>query len=234
MQPRLHSALNMLIPNTFVSAILLCGGRGTRLTSSTPKQYLPLHGKPLALYSFSLLASCEAIDEIIVVCDPHYQSLFSSSHVRFALPGERRQDSVYNGLEQITPASHGTHLICIHDSARPCLSLLDLENVLKEAAKHGAATLGIPAKNTIKEGTEEGFVARTLDRSSLWEIHTPQVIEYAILKKGFALALKNHLTVTDDVALAELTHHPIKLVKGSPSNLKVTFLEDLKIAAALL
>jgi len=222
--------------NTFVSAIILAGGKGTRMRSSTPKQYLPLGGKPLALYSLELFASCPAINEIIVVCDLSYQSLFIPNYpnLLFASPGERRQDSVYNGLQRTSNPSQKTHLICIHDSARPLATPSDLMNVLAEAQKHGAAVAANPVKNTIKECDFQGFVKRTLDRSKLWEMYTPQVVESSLLKKGFEIAINNNLTVTDDVALVELTGHPVKLVKGSYSNIKITTPEDLPLAETLL
>jgi len=225
--------------NTFVSAILLAGGKGKRMQSSTPKQYLPLGGKPLALYSLELFASCPAIDEIIVVCDLFYQPLFrntASNYPRllFAPPGERRQDSVYQGLQKTSNPAKKTHLICVHDSARPLATSSDLMNVLAEAKKHGAAVAANLVKNTIKECDPQGFVQRTLDRSQLWEMYTPQVIEASLLKKGFKIAINNNLTVTDDAALVELTGHPVKLVKGSYSNIKITTPEDLPLAETFL
>ncbi len=99
MQHLLHSvALN---PMTF-SAILVAGGRGIRMNSLTPKQFLSLKGKAVVLYSFETLAASPRISEIIVVCDPIYRSLFPSSTL-FADPGERRQDTVWNGLQMISP-----------------------------------------------------------------------------------------------------------------------------------
>lgn len=236
MRPRSHSAplIQMSIP--FISVILLAGGQGLRMNNPVPKQFLPLMNKPIALYSFELFASFPNVIEIIVVCDPIYRSLFPSlaspsPSILYASPGRRRQDSVFNGLNLV---SDKAHFLCIHDSARPLLFRKDLENVISEAAAHGAAVLGVPVKPTIKQIDEEGFVIKTLERSSLWEVQTPQVMTPSLLKKGFQLAAQKDCVVTDDVSLVELTGHPVKIVQGSYQNLKITTSEDLALAETLL
>ncbi len=216
-----------------VSVILVAGGIGTRMGLPTPKQFLPLGGMPIVLHSFHLFASLKEVFEIIVVCDVSYRTLFpdlSSPRIRFATPGERRQDSVWNGL---CACSEEAKLICIHDSARPLLAESDLHAVIAAGREHKAAALAAPVKQTIKQIDENGFVVKTLDRTYLWEMHTPQVIVPDLLKKGFAFAEKKKLTVTDDVALIELIDHPVKLVRGSDLNLKVTTPVDLTIVETL-
>jgi 2-C-methyl-D-erythritol 4-phosphate cytidylyltransferase len=217
------------------SAILLSGGKGSRMKSDLPKQYLPFLNKPLILHSFLTLISSPSIEEIVVVCDPSYQAFFleqgSTKPIHFALPGKERQDSVFNGLQKLSPQ---TKWVCVHDGARPLLFGKDLEAVLEAGKTHGAATLAVPVKTTIKEGDEQGFVKKTLDRSKLWDIQTPQVVSYGLLQEGFAIASKQNQVVTDDVSLAELVGHPVKLVPGSYSNIKITTQEDWAIAEALM
>lgn len=213
-----------------VSVILLAGGQGSRMLSQTPKQFLCLQGKPVALYSFEIFSTTPYVHEIIVVCDPQYQSIFprfTYPEVRFALPGKRRQDSVYSGFAAI---SSNPDLVCIHDSARPFLSREHLIQLLDEAKLYGAAALAVPAKNTIKETDPNQFIQRTLDRSKLWEMHTPQVATYSLIKKGFEIAHEYNLDVTDDASLVELTGHPVKLVKDTYHNFKITTPEDWQIA----
>ncbi len=214
-------------------AILLAGGRGLRMGGPIPKQYLLLEGTPIAHYSFKIFEEAESIEAIVVVAEENYHPLFTSKNkrVKFALPGVRRQDSLASGMRMLDPE---TQFACIHDAARPFLSTDLLELVLKEAFERGASALALPAKATIKEVDEDQMVIKTLDRSRLWELQTPQVAKKEWLKEGLERAFKEGITATDDLALIELLGHPVKLVKGSERNLKITTAEDLMIAKALL
>ena len=209
-----------------ISAILLAGGRGTRLQSATPKQYLPLGGKPLACHSLEVLLAHPSIAQVIVVCAADYRAHFSGYPVDFAEPGERRQDSLFNGLHI---AQH--EAICVHDAARPFITEAQLTRLFEAGNETGAATLAVPMKATVKRSGSNALVIETLDREELWEIQTPQFLRKEVLTRGFAHADQHNLTVTDDVALAELIDHPVKLVLGSSKNIKVTTPEDLELCA---
>ncbi|XVF75107.1 hypothetical protein PTKIN_Ptkin13bG0161400 [Pterospermum kingtungense] len=137
-----------------VSVILLAGGKGKRMGASMPKQYLPLLGQPIALFSLYTFSHMIEVKEIVVVCDPSYKDIFEETEekinvdLKFALPGKERQDSVYSGLQEVDLNSE---LVCIHDSARPLVTSEDVEKVLKDGWMVGAAVLGVPVKATIKE-----------------------------------------------------------------------------------
>ncbi|BBN04679.1 2-C-methyl-D-erythritol 4-phosphate cytidylyltransferase [Marchantia polymorpha subsp. ruderalis] len=223
------------IPERSVSVILLAGGKGKRMGANMPKQYLPLLGQPIALYSFHTFASMAAVGEIIVVCDPSYRDIFEEANIsiplKFALPGKERQDSVRSGLQEISETSK---LACIHDSARPLVLISDILKVIKDAMTHGAAVLGVPCKATIKQAGSDLFVTKTLDRKTLWEMQTPQVIEPALLRKGFELVEREGLEVTDDVSIVEYLKHPVLITEGSYTNLKVTTPDDLLVAERIL
>ncbi|KAK3414341.1 hypothetical protein EUGRSUZ_I02806 [Eucalyptus grandis] len=194
-----------------VSVILLAGGKGKRMGASMPKQYLPLLGQPIALYSFYTFSQMREVKEIIVVCDPSYKDIFEDTKeeiqvdLKFTLPGKERQDSVYSGLQ-----------------------------VLKDGWENGAAVLGVPVKATIKEANSESFVVRTLDRKTLWEMQTPQVIKPSLLKRGFELVNREGLEVTDDVSIVEHLRHPVYVTEGSYTNIKVTTPDDLLLAERIL
>lgn len=215
----------------YLSVILLCGGKGSRMGSDLPKQYLPLNNKAIALYSFDLFCQLDLVKEIIVVCDDQYKHYFSNDKLSsFASPGKRRQDSVYNGLQKV---SKDSNLICIHDGARPFVKKDDVTLAITEAGIHGAAALGAKVKNTIKI-SENNFATKTLKREGLYEIYTPQIIQRALLAKGFSYAKRNNITVTDDLSLVELIGEKVKIIDSSYENIKITIPFDLKIAEAIL
>ncbi|MEZ5315111.1 MAG: 2-C-methyl-D-erythritol 4-phosphate cytidylyltransferase [Chlamydiales bacterium] len=205
-----------------MTGIILAGGQGQRMNAPLPKQYLLLKKKPIACHSLEIFLNHPEMHQIIVVCAPEYRTLFSEYHVEFADPGERRQDSLFNGLKLAK-----YNWICTHDAARPYLTHKLIDRLIQEGKNHSAVTLGIPIKNTIKECDSTGFVLRTLNRESIWEIQTPQLVKKHILIKGFAFADRHNITVSDDVSLAELIDHPVKLVLGSQKNIKITTPEDL-------
>ncbi|XP_034226076.1 2-C-methyl-D-erythritol 4-phosphate cytidylyltransferase, chloroplastic isoform X3 [Prunus dulcis] len=200
-----------IVKENSVSVILLAGGKGKRMGASMPKQYLPLLSQPIALYSFYTFSQMTEVKEIIVVCDPSYKDIFEETkhkiqkELKFTLPGKERQDSVYSGLQ-----------------------------VLKDGWLNGAAVLGVPVKATIKEANSESFVVKTLDRRTLWEMQTPQVIKPQLLRKGFELVNREGLEVTDDVSIVEHLPHPVYITEGSYTNIKVTTPDDLLLAERIL
>ncbi|KAJ6816466.1 2-C-methyl-D-erythritol 4-phosphate cytidylyltransferase, chloroplastic [Iris pallida] len=205
--------------------------------ASMPKQYIPLLGQPIALYSFFTFSLLREVKEIIIVCDPMYKDIFEDAsqeiqvNLKFASPGKERQDSVFNGFQEIDGSSE---LVCIHDSARPLVSSRDIEKVLKDGLLNGAAVLGVPVKATIKEANNNSFVVKTLDRKTLWEMQTPQVIKPDLLRSGFELVNRNCLEVTDDVSIVEHLKHPVYITEGAYTNIKVTTPDDLLLAERIL
>jgi len=207
-----------------VSLILLAGGLGIRMSSDVPKTFLPLKGKPLVLHSFELFSKMSEIHQIVVVCPEDFRHLFPKA-TTFATPGKTRQDSVQSGFQKTKG-----EILLIHDGARPFVSKKDVLKLLCEGASTGAATLGSPVKNTIKQ-VKSSLVEKTLDRSALYDIYTPQLLSREVYEKGYH---KNqHAPLTDDVALAESIGHPVKIVEGCHNNFKITYPIDLKLAALL-
>ncbi|GMI73102.1 2-C-METHYL-D-ERYTHRITOL 4-PHOSPHATE CYTIDYLTRANSFERASE [Hibiscus trionum] len=226
-----------IVKEKSVSVILLAGGQGKRMGASMPKQYLPLLGQPIALYSLYTFSRMNEVKEIVVVCDPSYKDIFEETKdkinvdLKFTIPGKERQDSVYSGLQAVDLNSE---LVCIHDSARPLVTSGDVEKVLKDGWLIGAAVLGVPVKATIKETNTDSYVVKTLDRKTLWEMQTPQVIKPELLRKGFELVNREGLEVTDDVSIVEHLKHPVYVTEGSYTNIKVTTPDDLLLAERIL
>jgi 2-C-methyl-D-erythritol 4-phosphate cytidylyltransferase len=216
-----------------LSIILLAGGQGTRMQTSIPKQFLPLQGKPLALHSFDFFTRTSLpIEEIVIVCESHYQTLFAhpTHKILFAKPGTSRQFSVMHGFQAL---SQDVDFIMIHDSARPFLQEDDLRNLFEEAVKTGAATLAHRVSTTIKQTNGDNLVTCTLNRANLWDVQTPQCLHRSLLEEGFKKVIEESLIVTDDVSLAELQNHPVKIVKGSSKNFKITTLIDFQLAEVI-
>ncbi|RDX82049.1 2-C-methyl-D-erythritol 4-phosphate cytidylyltransferase, chloroplastic, partial [Mucuna pruriens] len=229
-----------IVRDRSVSVVLLAGGQGKRMGANMPKQYLPLLGQPIALYSFYTFSNMVEVKEIIVVCDPSYKDVFEDANenyqaqLKFALPGKERQDSVYSGLQECAAVDPNSELVCIHDSARPLVSSGDVKKVLKDGLLNGAAVLGVPVKATIKEANSESFVVKTLDRKTLWEMQTPQIIKPELLRKGFELVNREGLEVTDDVSIVEHLRYPVYITEGSYTNIKVTTPDDMLLAERIL
>lgn len=218
-----------------ISVLLLAGGKGARMQTAIPKQYLVLNNKPIARYSYDLFAAMEEISEIIVVCEPEFESVFVSNlkspKIKFAKPGILRQDSVYSGLQEIMSDST---LVITHDSARPFIDHSLIRRAIRAGIEYGAATVGMPVKFTVKECDDQAFAKKTPERSKLWEIQTPQVMKTSLLKAGFELLKAQNLIVTDDMMLIEAQGHPVKLIEGSYRNIKITTPEDMKTAELFL
>jgi 2-C-methyl-D-erythritol 4-phosphate cytidylyltransferase len=213
--------------------ILAAGGIGSRMGAPIPKQFLPLSGKPIALHSFDLFCQMDEIDEIVVVCEPEFRPLFTSTTkpILFASPGKRRQDSIFNGF---CAASKKAALVCAHDSARPFVEKKEILVLLEKALEVGAATLAAPVINTIKECRFDHTVERTLDRSRLWEIQTPQAMRYDLFERGFALAAAKSIDIPDETTLAELLHALVVVVPSSHRNFKITTPTDLAVAQCVI
>jgi 2-C-methyl-D-erythritol 4-phosphate cytidylyltransferase len=220
-----------------VSVILLAGGKGKRMKAAIPKQFLPLLGKPVFLRSLDCFQSIPSIiKNIIIVLDESFREEFqdvvdADSRIRWANPGVERQDSVFNGLNAIPDDDC---LVAIHDAARPLVTQDEIINVLKDGLNYGAAVLGVPMKATVKESADGSFVLRTIPRSSLWEIHTPQVSTKQMFLKGFEKVNAEKLEVTDDVSVIEAMQLPVKLTLGEYTNIKLTTPDDMSVAEQIL
>ena len=219
-----------------LSAIILAAGQGLRLKTIEPKPLVKIGKFPAIIYSLKSLNRHPDIDEIIVVISAGnqkavVQALRKHSFKKikaFVLGGKRRQDSVYNGLKAV---NINTNWVLIHDSARPFINQKSITKVILAAKKTGAAILGVPVKATIKSIKSKGIVERTLDRSNLWEIQTPQVFKKELIFKAYKESSK--MQVTDDASLVEKLGKKVKLVSGSYENIKITTPEDLLFAQAI-
>lgn len=221
------------------ATVVVAAGAGRRLRSSRPKLFVDLAGRPLVWYALSALEGCGSVERIVLVVPAGTEaeverkilSPFSLRKVERVLAGgETRGESVFAGLSEL-PTETGT--VLIHDGARPFASEDLILSVLEAAERFGAAVPGVECADTLKRVEEEIAVA-TLDRSRIRCIQTPQGFHYPLVLEAYERARQNGVTAPDDAALVERMGTRVKVVPGSPGNVKITTPEDLELAAALL
>lgn len=218
--------------------IMLAGGRGTRMNAPVNKILLPLCGKTVLIRS--ILAFIPFADEMIIVSRPEEQPLIREAidrqeipfPVRFAFGGNTRQESVRNGVSSISPQPDD--ILLIHDAARCLVDRELIDRVISSVISYGTGIPGIPASSTFKICNADSFVVSTPDRSSLYEIQTPQGVTAGKYIPLAAKAADEGLDFTDDSGLLEHYCIPVHIVPGSANNIKLTQPEDMIRAKILL
>lgn len=222
------------------TAIVLAAGKGTRMQSDIPKQYLELAGYPVLYYTLKAFED-SFIDEIILVTGPGEQEYCKQQIVdRYHLQkvtqivsgGKERYHSVYAGLKAIPD----TDYVYIHDGARPFVDGEILQRIQQQLEVTKACVAAMPVKDTIKIVDEEQFVKDTPERKYVWQIQTPQAFSFPLVLEAYEKLMQQEVIgVTDDAMVVErMLHHPIKLVEGSYKNIKITTPEDLQVGEAFL
>ena len=221
-----------------VGAIIAAAGFGRRMKTDRPKQLLVLNGTPILVHTIRKFDASSMIDYIVVTApreavDEVRQLVKSAGFKKSVVVtegGERRQDSVAMGLHQLQP---GTDIVAVHDGVRPFVPIVDIENVVRQAERSGAAILAVPIVETVKHAERE-FVQSTLTREHLVLAQTPQVFRTDILKQAFERAAKDEYYGTDESSLVERLGLPVAIVRGSERNIKITRPSDLTLARAFL
>jgi 2-C-methyl-D-erythritol 4-phosphate cytidylyltransferase len=221
--------------------IIPAAGLGIRMGGKRPKQFLEINGTPILASTLRTFQDCEAVDKVIVVaseddletCRRDIVKRYRLDKVVAVIPGgERRQDSVYSGLEA---AGKDFALVVIHDGVRPLVERRLIEEVLLAAKACGAAVAGLPTRETVKEADTRARVIKTLDRAGIWLIQTPQAFSTALIWEAHERARQEGWPeATDDAALVERIGAPVQIVHGSEKNIKVTTPFDLELARFLL
>lgn len=220
--------------NAKVGAIITAGGSSRRM-GEVDKIFALLGGGPVLARVLDAFQKCPCIDRIIVVVSranlKKAEALVAGKNwpkvSDVVIGGERRQDSVANGLAKLTDCEW----VVIHDGARPLVTPRLIEQGLEAAKESGSAVAAIPVKDTIKQAGTDGFVLGTPPRVNLWQVQTPQVFRYDLLAAAYRNLAEE---VTDDAALVEKAGNKVKLYPGDERNLKITTTIDLAVAEALL
>ena len=230
-----------------VAAVVPAAGSGLRMRGKVPKQFLLLDGLPILVHTLRVLDLASEIYEIILVV-PEPQVSFCRTEIvakyrlkkvsKLIAGGERRQDSVYEGLRA---ASADADWVMVHDGVRPFVTREMIQSAIETAkeAKDGAI-VAIPMRDTPKEVSSDlppgqaGTITRTLDRQRLWLAQTPQVFRRELFIKAHEAARSQGIYGTDDAVLVERLGGSVRVVLGSEENIKVTTPMDLQLAEAII
>ncbi|MDP3789803.1 MAG: 2-C-methyl-D-erythritol 4-phosphate cytidylyltransferase [Candidatus Omnitrophota bacterium] len=233
------------------TAIVVAAGRGVRFKSKEKKPFAKLLRKPVLSYALTTFQRFPLIDDIILVVDrplikkaERLVKNYRINKVSYVVAGGKvRSESVRNGLRRV---KENASLVLIHDGVRPLINDELIKKLIAAARKYGAAISAVPVKPTIKLSKDGSFIASTPDRRYLWEAQTPQVFKKDIIENAYKRIAPHPLNFrsregwqrgagfTDDAALAELAGARVRIVKGDYRNIKITTIEDLKIAEALI
>ena len=221
------------------TAVIVAAGKGKRMGTDISKQFLPLGGKEILTHTVEKFENAEQVRDIILVTGE--ESVFDVQEmtqeygwkkvVSIVAGGKERYDSVWSGLQEV---SVDTDIILIHDGVRPFVTEAILNNSIHTAMEMGGCVAGVPAKDTIKVCDSDNIAVETPDRSTLWQIQTPQTFRKDLIIQAYKKAKEEGFVGTDDASLAEYSGYPVKVIMGSYRNIKITTKEDMIIGEAFL
>lgn len=221
------------------SLIIPAAGMGRRMGTDIPKPYLLLKGKTVLERTLSCFQGLDSMRQVIISTSDTYKEqtsdilnrLFDGVDTAVVDGGERRQDSIYNAFQKI---SDSISYVAIHDAVRPFIKKDRITSCLSKAVESGAAIIGVPVKDTIKQVNSHGFIKETPDRSQLWQAQTPQIFRKDLYGDSFQFAKQKNVEVTDDASLFEAFGKDVQMVEGDRENFKLTYPIDFKIAELLV
>lgn len=222
-----------------VSALIAAGGRGRRMNSSISKQFLFVKGYPILYYTLKTFELMDCFDEIVMVAgkqDMDYTreqiiNQYRFEKIRMIEGGLERQDSVYNGLRELSPQ---TDIVVIHDGVRPFVTKEIIKKSIEAAKRYKAVGVAVPVKDTIKVVGDGNIIKQTPNRKDLWAMQTPQTFKYDLILKAHEEARKDNFFGTDDAMLVERLGLPVRIIEGAYENIKITTPEDIIIAETFL
>jgi 2-C-methyl-D-erythritol 4-phosphate cytidylyltransferase len=203
-----------------------------------PKQLLVLKNTPILVYTIRKFDASRLVDNVIVAAPresvDEVRKLVAgagfSKPITVVQGGDRRQDSVSVAMQHLAP---DTTIVAVHDAVRPFVSVEEIESVIHEADRRGAAILGVPIVDTVKQ-VEKDVVESTVAREHLVLAQTPQVFQIGILREAFERAKQDEYYGTDESSLVERLGRPVSIVRGSERNIKITRPSDLTLARVFL
>ena len=221
-----------------ITAILACGGKGERFGGDLPKQFIPLAGLPIYLYSLFIFEKHPKVDEIVIVCPKDYVKRVEEEVKEHTLTkvfsivhgGETRQESVFNGVKA-SPVE--TEYFLVHDAVRPCFSQSLLDRVIERMLEKGAVIPVIPCSDALVRVDDEQVVI-PVDRTSLYLVQTPQGMKAEYLRACLERAEKEGKVFPDEGSLLHFYGYKVFTVPGEITNLKITYPQDFELAEILI
>jgi len=209
--------------------------------ADVPKQFLELDGVPLVIFTLRRLAACDAISEFLIATRAEEVAGLTARvaeeklgrPVRVVRGGATRQDSVGSALSEVAP---DTEIVLVHDAVRPFVTREQVDRVIAEARARGAAILGVPALDTVKEvkraslPQDVALITATIPRERIVLAQTPQAFHYALLKEAFARAAQDGSNASDEASMVERLGRDVHAVLGSERNIKITRPADMELA----
>ncbi len=223
-----------------IIGLIVAGGKSARMGADLDKAFMNLGSRPVLVYSLDAFEQCPLIDAVVLVVRKDrlkaaegLVQMFGCSKVQQIVAGGlQRQISVANGLAVI---GEDARFVCVHDGARPCVTPDIIAETIKSARRYGTGVAAVKIVDTVKEVAGSGMtVLRTLDRSHLWSVQTPQTFKIDLLRDALEAVKQQKATVTDEASAVELIGGEIRLVPSRWSNIKITLPEDLALAETLL
>ena len=221
-------------------AVVPAAGVGRRMGGDVPKQYLMLNQKPVIAHTLERLLNYPRISGVVVAisAEDEYWSgagFENDSRVHRAPGGDERCHSVLNGLKVLAAMASPSDWLLVHDAARPCLRIEDLDRLITELETDPVGgILAVPVHDTVKQSDAQGRVQKTVPRESLWRAYTPQMFRFSMLKQALEHALEQGVVVTDEASAIEDWGELPRLVEGHSDNIKITRPEDLGLAGFFL
>ena len=221
------------------AVILPAAGQSSRFKDKEKKPFANLDGRAVWLRSAELFVARSDVCQCLIVIAPGDQELFKRRYganlafmnEQIVSAGAERYESVANALAQMKPEAD---FVAIHDAVRPCLTEEQVNTVFARAEKTGAALLGVPVSDTLKQVNPQNQVQATVSRQGMWLAQTPQVFRRDWLVEAYANRAKHGKDITDDAQLVEAAGHPVHVVEGAAGNIKITTKGDLFLAEAIL
>lgn len=223
-----------------VVAIIPSAGKGKRMAHSVSKHFIRLEDKPVLAYTLEAFEKCPDVHQVLLVvrsgeekyCLKEVVEKYQFRKVlKVVIGGERRQDSVYNGIKEL---DQDTDIVVVHDGVRPFVPPALISETIKLAMYVDGVVVALPVKDTIKEVTRDGLIKGTPNRDSLWFAQTPQTFKKRVLEEAFMRAFTDKFHGTDEASLVERMGGKVKIIEGSHENIKITTKEDLFYAELIL